>query len=111
MTTQIALEYIPRRMKELGYDSNYHIRFRHIVLKQDGCIEINAQNQLYILVEDVDQVNILSDFGVYDLTQNTDTNEQFYEHQGIIFIGNYSAQTQHLKFIQVIPSHPLCQKT
>ena len=33
MTTELAMAYIPNRMKELGYENNYHIRFRHFVLQ------------------------------------------------------------------------------
>ena len=33
MTVNLALEYIPRRMQELGYRADYYIRFRHFVLQ------------------------------------------------------------------------------
>ena len=103
MTTALALEYIPRRMQELGHGKSYYIRFRHIVLQPKEQIEIAAYNQFYMLVEEPENVKILSDFGVYDLSENR-TNEQFYEHQGTILITNYSPTATHVRFIQVIPS-------
>ena len=33
MTIELAIEYIPRRMKALGYGNDYNIRFRHFVLQ------------------------------------------------------------------------------
>ena len=31
MTIELAIEYIPRRMKSLGYNNDYDIKFRHFV--------------------------------------------------------------------------------
>lgn len=105
MTTALALEYIPRRMEELGYGKQYHIRFKHMVLQPLELLEILAYNQFYILVEDPPpNVSVMSDFGMYDLSFGA-TNEQSYEHQGLIFINNYEASNIHLRFIQVIPKH------
>lgn len=103
MTTALALEYIPRRMQELGHGQSYYIRFRHIVLQPNEQLEIEAYNQFYILVEEPENVKINSDFGMYDLSESR-TNEQFYEHQGNILITNYSLTITHVRFIQVIPS-------
>lgn len=102
MTIALALEYIPRRMKELGYGVNYYLRFRHMVLQPKEKTEIDACNQLYILVEQKKGLSISSDFGLFDMADNS-TNEQTYEHQGILQINNYSNRINHLRFIQVIP--------
>jgi hypothetical protein len=105
MTTALALEYIPRRMEELGYGKNYYIRFRHLTLQAGELLELEAYNQFYILVEDPPvSISVISDFGMYDLSFGK-TNEQSYEHQGVIYINNYSTTTNHLRFIQVIPKH------
>ncbi len=104
MTIDLALEYIPSRMNELGYGRNYYIRFRHLVLQADERLEINAYNQFYILVEETDNVLISSDTGIFDLTEEA-INEQTYEHQGNIQIVNYSKRIAQLRFIQVIPKH------
>lgn len=102
MTTALALEYIPRRMQELGHGSDYYIRFRHFVLTPNEKIEIEASNQFFFLVEEPEHVKIVSDFGFYDLSEDK-TNEQFYEHQGIISVTNYAPTVTHVRFIQVIP--------
>jgi hypothetical protein len=102
MTTALALEYIPRRMRELGHGSDYYIRFRHFVLLPNEVVELEAYNQYYLLVEEPEHVKIKSDFGFYDLSEDK-TNEQFYEHQGAIVLTNYAPTVTHVRFIQVIP--------
>lgn len=104
MNVALALEYIPRRMKELGYDTNYYIRFRHFVLQANEKIELDAYNQFFILVEELTDASVHSDFGMYDIAEDR-INEQIYEHQGAIIINNYSYQINHVRFIQVIPKH------
>lgn len=102
MTTALALEYIPRRMQELGHGSDYYIRFRHFVLLPNEKLEIEAFNQFFLLVEEPEHLKIVSDFGFYDLSEDR-TNEQFYEHQGTISLTNYASTVTHVRFIQVIP--------
>jgi hypothetical protein len=104
MTIALAIEYIPRRMKDLGIGSEYYLRFRHFVLQAGEKINIDADNQFFILVEEVSDINILSDFGIYDLS-DPNTNEQSYEHQGSISITNYAQNPTHIRFIQVIPKN------
>lgn len=102
MTIDLALEYIPRRMKDIGVGSNYFLRYRHIVLQPLETIELDADNQYFIQIEELADISIRSEFGSYDLT-DTAMNEQLYEHTGKITLYNYSAQIKHLRFIQVIP--------
>jgi hypothetical protein len=104
MTTQIALEYIPRRMKQLGYGTEYYIRFRHLVLQPQEGREIDAFNQFYILIEEPQSIMIFSEFGFFDLSSDR-VNEQSYEHQGAIGIINTSNEIRNVRFIQVIPKH------
>lgn len=104
MNIALALEYIPRRMNELGYGSNYYIRFRHFVLQPSEKLEIDAYNQFYILVEEINDASVQSDFGLFDIAEDK-INEQTYEHQGEIKINNYSSRINHIRFIQVIPKH------
>jgi hypothetical protein len=104
MTIALALEYIPRRMKEMGFGTEYYIRFRHYVLQPAEQREIDAYNQLFILVEEAEDVRISSDFGLFDLSEEK-TNEQNYEHQGAIMIINEAKHLTHVRFIQVIPKH------
>lgn len=102
MTIELAIEYIPRRMNDIGVGSNYFLRFRHFVLQPLEIIELDADNQFFIQVDELADVSIQSDFGIYDLT-DTSISEYQYEHQGQITIHNYSAENKHLRFIQVIP--------
>jgi hypothetical protein len=104
MTINLALEYIPRRMRELGLGSDYYLRFRHFVLQPSEVVKIDSTNQFYILIEEVGDVNVTSDFGVFDLSQSN-INEMLYEHQGQIKVTNYLKTINHLRFIQVIPIH------
>ncbi len=104
MNTALALEYIPRRMRELGYGSDYYIRFKHFVLQPNEKMELNAYNQFFILVEEVADVRVESEFGLYDIAEDK-INEQSYEHQGSITIHNCLSTINHIRFIQVIPKH------
>ncbi|MFO0357637.1 MAG: hypothetical protein ACK50A_11855 [Sphingobacteriaceae bacterium] len=104
MNTALALEYIPRRMRELGYGSDYYIRFKHFVLQPNEKMELDAYNQFFILVEEVADVRVESEFGLYDIAEDK-INEQSYEHQGSITIHNCLSTINHIRFIQVIPKH------
>jgi hypothetical protein len=102
MNLAFAHDYIARRMEELGYGNNYYLRVRHIVLKPLENRTLNADNQLWLLLDAVDSISIQSEFGVFDLAAYH-INELQYEHQGKIVLNNYSANLKHLIFIQVIP--------
>jgi hypothetical protein len=102
MTIELAIEYIPKRMEELGYGNNYNIRFRHFVLQAKETQNIDADNQLFILIEANDAMSVKSDFGIYDLAA-LNVNELQYEHQGNMDITNYGNTTLHVRFIQIIP--------
>lgn len=109
MNIALALEYIPRRMNELGYGTNYYMRFRHLVLQANEHMDIEAYNQFYIMIDEPTNVNVTSEFGVFDLSLEK-TNEQLYEHQGYISIQNYSSSINHVRFIQIIPKHIALKK-
>src|SRR5690349_6558218 len=109
MTTALAVEYIPRRMRELGFGDDYFLRFRHFVLKSGEQVEIEAYNQLFILLDDPDTLKITSEFGNFDLSDDLN-NEHAYEHQGLITILNYSPEMNHARFIQVIPKYNAIKK-
>lgn len=104
MTIDLAIEYIPRRMNDLGVGTDYYMRFRHFVLQPSEQIRLAADNQFFILVSETADVRIVSDFGLYDLSDMS-TNEQDYEHQGTITISSHSKSVIHLRFIQVIPKN------
>ena len=104
MTIALALEYIPRRMEELGYEKRYYLRFRHLVLQPSEQLELQAFNQFFILIEEAVDISVESPTGVFDLSLEN-VNEMQYEHQGQITIINLSSQLKHIRFIQVIPKH------
>src|ERR1035437_3453404 len=104
MTINLALEYIPRRMQELGYKHDYYIRFRHLVLQPNEEQTIDAFNQFFYLIEEAENVRVESETGIFDLSEKN-TNEMQYEHQSKIYITNYFPGINHLRFIQVIPKN------
>lgn len=102
MTISLALEYIPRRMQELGYTRHYHIRFRHLLLVPGETRAMAAYNQLFILIEPSLDIRVESDTGLFDLSEDR-VNEYQYEHSGEIYLVNQSPVSGHVRFIQVIP--------
>ncbi len=102
MTSQLAIEYIPKRMCELGYGSHYTVRFRHLVLQPFEEREISVHNQLMILIEPFCDVRIESTAGMFDLSEDL-VNEMQYEHRGDLKITNHSIFINHIRFVQVIP--------
>lgn len=102
MTVNLALEYIPRRMQELGHGDRYYLRFRHLVLQPSEEVELPAYNQFYILVEETQDVSVKSELGTFDLSLDN-VNEMLYEHQGLVKVKNKADSLKHIRFIQVIP--------
>lgn len=102
MTIDYAGVYIPRIMKELGVNDNYHLKFKHWVLAPCEVKIVEGYNQYFFLLEAEDTVRVKSEFGEYDLLNNKIL-EQRYEHQGKITISNPSSVYKHIKFFQVIP--------
>jgi len=106
MTVEFALEYI-RRTICLG---DYSLSFRHLVLQPAEQREMQAHNEVILLIEPTKDVRVESDNGLYDLTE-TQINELQYEHTGGMRITNHSIFINHVRFIQLIPKNPkiLCQ--
>ncbi len=102
MTAEMAVAYIERRMRELGYKDNYHLRFRHLVLDAKEKRKIEAPNQLLVLIDPPDEISVKSDFGIFDVTV-ANINECQYEHQGSIQVRNLSGFIAHARFLQAIP--------
>lgn len=102
MTSDLALEYIARRMKEMGYGKNYLLRFRHILLKVSEVREIAAYNQIFLLIDPMSTIRIESDVGLFDVNEDH-ANEMQYEHRGRIRITNLSLTPTNARFLQAIP--------
>ena len=101
MTFDFALEYIPRRMKELGHGSDYHLRLKYLNLVPIEVKTIEAYNQLIILVGVGWNMKIESEMGMVDYT-DINLREYQFEHTGLITITNKSEGYNNLEFIQVI---------
>lgn len=102
MTELFAKEEAHKRMEELGYTKNdYYMKYQHLVFQPNEHRDIEAYNQFYFLIDTPDNINVISDFGLYDLSFDR-TNAQDYEHQGFISIHNYSANINHIRFLQII---------
>jgi hypothetical protein len=102
MTSDLALEYISRRMKEMGFSKNYLLRFRHILLKVSEVREITAYNQIFLLIDPMATIRIESDVGLFDVNEDH-ANEMQYEHRGRIKITNLSLSPTNARFLQAIP--------
>lgn len=104
MTVEFALDFIPRRMRELGYGENYITRWRHFQIDSNDILRIDSDNEIYLLISPTSQVAVRSKFGIFDLSDPT-INEMQYEHKGKIQVKNKTADSLLVLFIQVIPNH------
>ncbi len=104
MEASLINEHINRRMKDLGYGEDYYRLHKHYVVPATQSIEIDAHNQYFILIGESDEISIVSDFGVYDLSDPS-INEQYHEHQGTITLTSYVQYPTQVHFIQVIPKN------
>lgn len=103
MIKELAYEFIKGRMEKLGYAKDgYYIDFLHAVMQPGEHRDYEAYNEFFLLAVPVDNINITSDFGFFDLSFNK-VDELQYWHQGFISVHNYSTSVNHVQFIQVIP--------
>ncbi len=102
MVKELISEFIRSRMEKLNYGTEYYIDFHHFVLQPGQHKDVEAYNDLYVLVEPVENVNIKSEFGMFDLSFDR-IDELQYVHQGFISIQNYSKTVSHVQFVQVTP--------
>lgn len=108
MTTGFAIDYIPKRMCELGHGSQYIVRYRHMVMQPKEERKINATNQMFLLIDPCGDLRVESTAGLYDMSEDQ-VNELNYEHRGEITVINQSIFISHVRFIQVIPQ--ICKNT
>lgn len=104
MTVEFALDFIPRRMRELGYGENYITRWRHFQLEPNQTLKLEGNNEYFMLINPNSNFAVRSKAGVFDLL-DVAVDEQKYEHRGKIQIKNRAEETQLILFIQVIPNH------
>lgn len=103
MNIAFALDYIPRRMQELGHGDNYVTRYRHVRVQDKETVTIKAPNQLMLFISPEEiGVRLTSSRGFFNLTDYA-INEQQHEHSGNVEIHNDTGQNMYALFIQVIP--------
>lgn len=100
MSEAFALEYMERKLKQLGY-KNYHLRYRDIALKQDSIEQIEAYNDLYCVLGEPQGVYIESSYGMYDAT-GAYNRDNIHLHRGEIRINNTNLEMIRIKFLQAI---------
>ena len=109
MNLAFALDYIPRRMRELGFGERFVTRYRHVLLVDKTDMVIKADNQLLLFITPEFGVKIESEKGVFDLA-DLKVNEQQYEHTGEVKVSSNIGSNTYLLFIQVIPQHKKSSK-
>lgn len=102
MELAFAIDYIPRRMKELGF-KDYAVRYRHVRVTDKGVV-IDAQNQIWLAISPDAEIIIHSKAGIFKMNDKS-INEQQYEHRGRIEISTASTELIYSLFIQIIPLH------
>jgi hypothetical protein len=100
MTEQLIIQFIPERVKQLGF-AQYHLRYRDMVIEKQSAKSVQAWNELYFIVDDPEGVVVESDYGIYDSTE-TPVEENAHQHRGEIVIKNKSSKGRRIKFVQVI---------
>lgn len=105
MTSSFLMEYIPDRMKELGYGTNYRVTMRTLNLPPNGTLEIKAYNRYLYFPFDLLgyswSLEIESNFGYYNRTGTH--NEQAYEHTGLVKLTNPVLFSSSVTFFEVVP--------
>lgn len=105
MNLAFALDYIPRRMRELGFGERYVVRYRQLRLADKTATTFKAYNQLMLFIEpEVLGIKVESERGVFNLG-DTVLNIQQHEHSAAIRVSNDTGTTVSVLFIQVIPQH------
>lgn len=100
MTEQLIIQYVPERIRKLGF-TDYHLRYRDLMLSKQSSMTVTAWNELYFIVDDPPDVIVESDYGIYDSTENP-VEENVHQHRGEIVIRNKSSKSKRIKFVQVI---------
>jgi hypothetical protein len=99
MSEQFILQYIPQRIRELGC-TQYHIDYCDKVIPAATTQEIEAHNTLYFIVDDPTGLQVSSDYGVYDLTDDP-LEDNIHQHRGTITITNPGTESRRIKFVRV----------
>ena len=106
MTDAMAIEIARTRMRELGYDDNYTLRYRFLMLGEGETRIIQAGSSLLILIEPGSYQLIKSKSGEFNTTYPT-SDEMQYVHSGNVTLTNlYEGGKMGFTILQVIPLTP-----
>lgn len=100
MKTEIALELIKQQIGSY-HNNDPTIIFRHLSIKAKESLQIEANNQIFYLLEEPELVSIESERGLFN-TDDKNHLEQTHIHSGIIRITSNNSESQQLRFIQLI---------
>ncbi len=100
MTEQFILQYIPVKVKQLGF-SEYFIRYKDMTIPAGVSQIIESYRDLLFIVDDPEGLTVDSDYGMYDTTGNY-LQENSHQHKGYITINNPNDEAKRIKFIQAI---------
>ena len=101
MTEQFIIEYIPKRIAQLGF-CKYHIKYVDMVVQPGSVVVLPAYNELFFIVNDPSEIIVESSYGIYDSYTNPSLEINQHEHRGEIVITNPAPTSSKIKFIQVI---------
>lgn len=103
MTEGLAIEIACAKMRELGVDDNYLLRYRHFQILAGKTKYRPQLGDLWILLNPDPLVRVSSPNGFYDLTDPA-IDEMQYVFSGKITIQNLNTKFPiQVKFLQVIP--------
>ena len=99
MTEDFILNYIPQRMRALGYEK-YHLRYRDLIIEANDSLSIAAYNEVFFIIGDPPGIVVASDYGLYDSIDPPV--ENIHQHRGEILVSNPGNEKRRIKFLQVI---------
>ncbi|MCR9171918.1 MAG: hypothetical protein NXI10_05470 [bacterium] len=103
MTEGAAYKIGEKMMNERGLcEKDFIVRYRHLVLDINEIRVLEAENQLFILIDYNYAVKIKSKAGVYDQA-DLGIDEQQHVHRGRISLINTIARRSEIRFLQLIP--------
>lgn len=103
MTEGAAYKLGEKMMHERGLcEDDYLVRYRHLVLDVSETRILDAENQLFILIDYNYSVKISSKAGVYDSTDLA-IDEHQHVHRGSIKLENTIYRRSEVRFLQLIP--------
>lgn len=104
MTEGTAIEFARLTMKELGVGECYTLRYRQIQIPPFRKVELNATNEIIILIKPSYFLKAYSKAGILNRTDRL-INEHQYIHRGKTILINQNGRTYlNVTILQVIPN-------